>query len=271
VAPFILPVVADRPLVMKRFPNGIDAAPFYQHRMLEAPPNVRVETPPTRDGVPQVIGGTLAALLYTTQLAAISQDPWLSRMQSIECADHVAIDIDPPEGVPFTRVLDVARWVRDELEAIGVEGYPKTSGADGLHVYIPLPPGTPYEAGMLFCQIIATIVAQKHPKIATVERAVRARGSRIYVDYLQNIMGKTLATAYSARASQYAGVSTPLTWKEVDAGVRREDFNITSVPARLAKVGDLWAALRTDKGVDLSRALSYVDNATADASKKRKK
>jgi len=135
---------------------------------------------------------------------------------------------------------------------------PKTSGADGLHIYIPLPPRTPYDAGLLFCQIIATVVAQKHPKIATVERSVRARGARVYVDYLQNILGKTLATAYSARASDYAGVSTPLTWKEVDAGVRRQDFTIETIPARLKKVGDLWETLRASKGVDLSSVSRYA-------------
>jgi bifunctional non-homologous end joining protein LigD len=127
-----------------------------------------------------------------------------------------------------------------------------------LHIYIPLPPGTSYDAGLLFAQIVATVVAQKHPKEATIERAVRARGTRVYVDYLQNILGKTLASANSARASDYAGVSTPLTWKEVDAGVRREDFTIKTVPARIAKVGDLWAGLAQSKGADLSRVSRYA-------------
>ena len=158
------------------------------------------------DDVPsRFIGGNLKTLLHMTQLAAISQDPWFSRVNSLEAADHVALDLDPSEGVPFARVLDVARWIHDELEHLGTVGFPKTSGADGLHIYIPLPPGIPYEAGLLFCQIVATVVAQKHPQVATVERHVKARGPRVYVDYLQNILGKTLATAYSARASDYAG------------------------------------------------------------------
>jgi bifunctional non-homologous end joining protein LigD len=124
-----------------------------------------------------------------------------------------------------------------------------------------MPPGTPYEAGQLFCHIIATVVTQKHPKAATIERSVAARGTRIYVDYLQNGLGKTIATAYSARASEYAGVSTPLTWREIDEGVSREDFTIQTVPARLKKVGDLWAGLRTSKGVDLARvSRSYGRN-----------
>jgi len=188
-----------------------------------------------------------------TQLAAISQDPWFSRVQSLQHADYAALDLDPSDGVKFDRVLEVARAIHEELDGLGAIGVPKTSGADGLHIYIPLPPHTPYDAGLLFCQIVATVVSQKHPKIATVERSVRARGPRVYVDYLQNILGKTLATAYSARASDYAGVSTPLTWSEIDDGVRREDFTIKTMPARLKKVGDLWASLRKAKGVDLSR------------------
>ena len=129
---------------------------------------------------------------------------------------------------------------------------PKTSGSRGLHIYIPLPPGTSYESGLLFCQIVATVIAARHPKAATVERTVRARPrGTVYVDYLQNILGKTLATAYSARASDFAGVSTPLTWKEVDAGVDPRDFTIVTAPERFREVGDLWARLRTAKPANL--------------------
>ena len=172
------------------------------------PDDVRVEVVEGDDGVPsRLVGGSLKTLLYMTQLAAISQDPWFSRVQSPDIADHVAIDLDPMPDATFPRVLDVARWVRDELAALGAVGYPKTSGADGLHIFIPLPAGTPYEAGLIYCQIVATMVATKHPQAATVERTVRARGSAmVYVDYLQNIQGKTLACAYSARASAYGRV-----------------------------------------------------------------
>ena len=252
VAPALLPAIADRPLVMKRFPNGVDAPPFYQHRAPEVPPGVRSAVVSVVVKRPQIIGGSLKTLIYTTQLAAISQDPWFSRIEHPEFADFAALDLDPSEGVTFARVLDVARWIRDELQALGAAGVPKTSGADGLHVYIPLPPRTPYEAGLLYCQIVATLVAHKHPKVATTERSVQARGKRVYIDCLQNIPGKTLASAYSARASQYAGVSTPVAWKEIDQGFDRREFTIKTVPARLAEVGDLWAALRKSKGVDLA-------------------
>jgi bifunctional non-homologous end joining protein LigD len=260
VAPYLLPVLEDRPLVMKRLPNGVTGKTFYQQRAPDTvPEGVRVEQVEGDTDVPsRLIGGSLLTLLYMTQLAAISQDPWFSRVQSPHAADQAAIDLDPGDGVPFARVLDVARWVRDELETLGVRGFPKTSGADGLHIYIPLRPGTPYEAGQIFCQIIATIVAQKHPKVATVERSVRARGRTVYVDYLQNIEGKTLACAYSARASDYAGASSPLTWTEVDEGVDRRDFTIRTLPGRLDDVGDLWAALRQAKGANLRAAEKYI-------------
>jgi bifunctional non-homologous end joining protein LigD len=257
-APYLLPAVADRPLVMKRYPNGIDGKWFYQHRVDDAPAGVRRERVHVAESREQIVGGTLIALLYMTQLASISQDPWFSRVRHPEFADHAALDLDPPDDVPFSTVLDVARWIRDELDTLGATGMPKTSGASGLHIYVPLPPSTPYDAGFLFCQIVATVVAQKHPRQATVERSVRARGRRVYIDFMQNVLGKTLATAYSARASEYAGVSAPLTWKEVDDGIDREAFTIESMPERLKTMGDEWADLRRAKGIDLSRVARYT-------------
>src|SRR5262245_47119511 len=147
VAPMLLPAIADRPLVMKRFPDGIAAKPFYQHRAPVLPSGVRSEVVTVAETRAHIIGGTLKTLLYTTQLAAISQDPWFSRLPHPEQSDCAAFDLDPSEGVSFGTVLDVARWIRDELDTLGAKGVAKTSGADGLHIYIPLPRGTPYEAG----------------------------------------------------------------------------------------------------------------------------
>ena len=260
VAPYILPALADRPLVMKRYPNGIGGKPFYQHRAPDRiPSGVRVEQVATgTETRPHLVGGSLATLLYTVQLASISQDPWFSRVGTPGMVDHIAIDLDPPEGLPFRRVLDVALWVREELEALEAPGFAKTSGAGGLHIYVPMPPETPYGAGLLFAQILATIVARKHPKAATVERALKARGQRVYVDYLQNIRGKTLASAYSARANDFAGVSTPLGWDEVEAGVKPQDFTMRNIAGRLEAAGDLWAALRKSKGADLRAVMKYA-------------
>jgi bifunctional non-homologous end joining protein LigD len=260
VSPYVLPTVSDRPLVMKRFPNGVAGKAFYQQRSrAERPPaGVRIEQlAPGLDPINDAdslrfVGGSLTTLLYMAQLAAISQDPWFSRVQAPHDADYVAIDLDPTTDAPFARVLDVARWVRDELSSLNVPSVPKTSGSRGLHIYIPLAPATSYESGMLFCQIVATVIASRHPRAATVERTVarRPRGT-VYVDYLQNILGKTLATAYSARASAYAGVSTPLAWKEIDEDLDPRDFTVRTAPARFREVGDLWAALRQSRPANL--------------------
>jgi bifunctional non-homologous end joining protein LigD len=260
MAPLILPVVHDRPLVMKRFPNGVLGDAFYQHRAPDVfPRGVRVEVVPGADVPTMFVGGELKTLLYMAQLAAISMDPWFSTTHALDSADQVAIDLDPQPGATFGQILDVARWVRDELGRLDVPGFPKTSGSEGLHVFIPLPPGTSYEAGMLFCQIVATIVATKHPKVATVERMVRRRkNGTIYVDYLQNIQGKTLACAYSARASAFGGVSTPLTWDEIDDGISPKDFTIKTIESRVRDAGDLWAGLRTGPPADLNAALEKL-------------
>jgi bifunctional non-homologous end joining protein LigD len=264
VSPLLLPVIDDRPLVMKRFPNGIANSAFYQQRHPEdVPPGVRRERlpddidPMDEDGPrDRLIGGSIKTLLYMTQIAAISQDPWFSRVGSLLDQDHAAIDLDPGDGVPFSTVLDVARWVKDELDRLGLPGVPKTSGSRGLHIYLPLPRGTTYQTGQLLCQIVATIISTAHPKAATVERMVkkRPRGT-VYVDYLQNILGKTLATAYSARASEYAGVSTPLTWDEVAPGLDPRAFTIRTATARFRQVGDRWAPLRQAKAVNFDAVL----------------
>ncbi len=260
VAPNILPVINNRPLVMKRLPNGVDAPFFYQHRAPDIPPpGVRSESLPDDDVPSRLIGGSLKTLLYMAQLASISMDPWFSTMEDLSSADQVAIDLDPQPGATFEQILDVARWVQEELDRVNVPGFPKTSGSEGLHIFIPLPKGTPYQAGMLFCQIVATMVSTKHPKVATVERTVRKRKDKtIYVDYLQNIQGKTLACAYSARASAFAGVSAPLTWQEVHDSPTPRDFTIDTIEARLKRVGDLWEGLRRHKGADLLAAIEKL-------------
>ena len=270
MAPYVLPVVADRPLVMKRFPNGVEGKSFYQHRAPDPlPDGLRVATvreSPDKPAsvVPYLVGGQLQTLLYMAQLAVISQDPWFSTLPGIEAADLVALDLDPMPDASFDRVLDVACWLHDELDRLGVPCFAKTSGSEGLHIFIPLPPGTPYEAGMIFCQIVATVVAAAHPAAATVERLVKQRrADAVYIDYLQNIYGKTLACAYSARASPFAGVSTPLTWTEVHegvaAGLRPPDFTVRSIFGRLARIGDLWAALRTVEPARLEAAFAYEE------------
>jgi bifunctional non-homologous end joining protein LigD len=268
VSPFALPLIADRPMIMKRFPNGVKQHAFYQQRHPEpAPPGVRREIldedidpiDPGEGGRERLIGGSLISLLYQAQLAAISLDPWFSRVSSPLYQDFAAIDLDPGEGTTFARVLDVARWVKEELDRLDIPAVAKTSGASGMHIYIKLPKKTTYQSGQLLCHVIATLVSSAHPKVATIERMVKNRPKgTVYVDYLQNIIGKSLAAAYSARASDYAGVSTPLTWAEVAEGVDPRDFTIRTAPARFREVGDLWEPIRVGKPVDLKAVLRAV-------------
>jgi bifunctional non-homologous end joining protein LigD len=244
VAPLILPVMADRPLVLKRFPNGINGKSFYQQKAPDdAPAGVRVETITNERGEEQrrLIGGDLPTLLYLVQLGAVSVDPWHARVGKLEYADYTIIDLDPGPRATFARVVQVAGWVGAELERLDLNGIPKTSGSTGIHIYIPLPAKTTEETALLTAQLIATRVAEAHPLEATIERSVKARSpTAVYVDYLQNIRSKTVAGAYSVRAKEGATVSTPLRWKELTGSLNPRAFTIQTALQRFAKTGDLW-------------------------------
>jgi bifunctional non-homologous end joining protein LigD len=241
----ILPAIRDRPLVLKRFPNGIKALSFYQQNAPdEVPAGVRVETIRNERGERQrrIVGGDLATLLYTVQLGAVSVDPWHSRVGALAYADYTIVDLDPGPRAPFPLVVEVAHWVKEELDAAGLDAIAKTSGASGLHIVVPLPAETPQEAARIVAQLVATRVAEAHPREATVARSVTSRPpGAVYVDYLQNIRGKTVAGVYSARARPGATVSTPLAWKELGDSLDPEALTIETVPRRLEKLGDLWA------------------------------
>ncbi|HEX6048155.1 MAG TPA: DNA ligase D [Gemmatimonadaceae bacterium] len=259
VAPLILPVMADRPLVLKRFPDGIKGETFYQQKAPQNPPRgVRVETIQDADGdlAERLVGGTLATLLYQVQLGTISVDPWHARVSSLDFADYSVVDLDPGPRAKFERVVEVATFVKEELDRLGLHGAIKTSGATGLHIFLPMPARTTNESALLIAQLVATRVATAHPKEATVERSVAERPkSTVYVDYLQNVLGKSVAAAYAVRARPGATVSTPIDWSELTPSLDPRDFTIDTVSERFVKVGDLWnpvlkrrnsaAALRT--------------------------
>ncbi len=244
IADFILPTIQDRPLVLKRFPNGVNGESFYQHKASETmPPEVRVELIETDGGEKQrrIIGGDLLTLLYTIQLGAISVDPWHSRVQSLEYPDYAIIDLDPGQRANFARVVQIARWAKEVIDGFGLHAAIKTSGSTGLHIYLPLPPKTPNEAATLVAQVIATKVANGHPKEATIKRSVKARGAgMVYVDYLQNIQGKTVAGPYCVRAKPGATVSTPLEWNELTEDLDPRDFHLGNAADRFEKIGDIW-------------------------------
>lgn len=243
MADHILPWMEDRPLVLKRYPNGVDGESFYQQAAPDSvPPGVRVGKVKLDDSVQRrLVGGNLATLLYTVQLGAISFDPWHSRVAALKSADYSILDLDPGPGANFRRVVQVARWVGEEMEELGLRGGVKTSGSSGIHIYLPVVPRTPLEAATLVARIIATRVAEKHPKEATVQRMTkkRPRGT-VYVDYLQNILGKSVAGVYAARAKQTPTVSTPLRWDELTPDLDMREFTIDTVPDRVAEIGDVW-------------------------------
>jgi bifunctional non-homologous end joining protein LigD len=244
IAGYILPTIQDRPLVLKRFPNGIDGESFYQQKASETtPPGVRVEVIVTDGGEkqPRYIGGDLLTLLYTVQLGAISVDPWHSRVQSLEYADYTIIDLDPGPRANFSRVVQVARWAKEVIDGFGLNAAIKTSGSSGLHIYLPLPPRTPNEAATIVAQMIATKVSDAHPKETTIERFVKARGAAmVYVDYLQNIQGKTVAGPFCVRAKPGATVSTPLKWTELTDALDPRDFHLGNAAERFERTGDIW-------------------------------
>jgi bifunctional non-homologous end joining protein LigD len=262
VAPFILPAMADRPLVLKRFPDGIHGKSFYQQNAPEqVPGGVRVETITNEEGTEQerIVGGNLATLLYTIQLGSISVDPWHSRVQSLDYADYTILDLDPGPRALFERVVEVALWVKEELDALELRSVAKTSGASGVHVAVPLPPRTSNETALLLAQLVATRVAKAHPRQATVERSVKARPpGAIYVDYLQNIRSKTVAGVYGTRAKPGATVSTPLEWAEMTPDLDPREHTIVTVPGRVAKKGDIWG--RVMKRGNPPRALRELGN-----------
>ena len=245
VASSLLPIMRDRPLVLKRYPNGIEGESFYQQKAPDHVPAVaRVETIQNERGERQrrFIGGDLATLLYTIQLGAISVDPWHSRVPKLELADFTILDLDPGPKAPFARVIEVAALVREELDELGIHAVAKTSGASGLHVVLPFTHGVSDETAVLAAQIVATRVAARAPTIATIERSVAARPpGTVYVDYLQNIRGKTVAAAYSVRARPGATVSTPIEWSELNPALDPGEFTIETVPARVTRLGDIWA------------------------------
>lgn len=259
IASAILPAIADRPLVLKRTPEGIKGEVFFQQKPPEhAPPVVRTETIVNDDRVKaeRIVGGDLATLLYTVQIGCISVDPWHSRIGSLDAMDYTILDLDPGPRATFERVVGVARWVKEELDSHGLRAALKTSGSRGLHIVIPLPPRTPYDAGLLLAQLIATRVAEGHPREATVQRSVKARPpTAIYVDYLQNVKGKSVASAYCVRARAGATVSTPLQWKELNDSLDPRELTIETVPARIVKLGDIWtSALKAKNSAAAVRA-----------------
>lgn len=246
IAPVLLPYLYNRPLVMKRYPDGITGEAFYQKECPEyAPP--WIQTCPvahSRKIVNYILCNDLATLVWLSNQACIEVHAFLSRARQVNCPDIAVLDLDPAEGVAFSRVLEVALIIRQLLGRFNLQAFVKTSGASGLHLFIPIRPVYPFPAVTFLMQVIAEMVVRSHPGLATTERKVADRKGKVYIDYLQNGRGKTMAFQYSLRPLPGAPVSAPLSWKEVEQmNFLPAAVNVYTIFDRLKEFGDLFREL----------------------------
>ena len=242
VADYIMPYLQERPAILQRYPRGIKAPMFFQQDLDSAPEFIKTARLTNQEGRQLDYGvySTVGSLLHFVNLGTIEQHPWHSTVKRLDKPDWIAIDLDPKRA-PWENVLEVALMVKEVADEVGLQVFPKTSGSSGIHLYVPLKPTNEYDKVAEFARLFASEVAQRAPKIATVERTIAKRKStQVYVDWMQNARGKSLAAVFTARAKPKAPVSMPLTWKQVEKGVKITDFTITNVP-ELLKKGDPWA------------------------------
>ncbi len=238
-----MPYLQDRPAILQRYPRGIKAPMFFQQDLDSAPEFIKTARLTNQEGRQLDYGvySTVGSLLHFVNLGTIEQHPWHSTVKRLDKPDWIAIDLDPKRA-PWENVLQVALTVKEVADEIGLTVFPKTSGSSGIHLYVPLKPANEYDKVAEFARLFASEVAQRAPKIATVERTIAKRKStQVYVDWMQNARGKSLAAVFTARAKPKAPVSMPLTWKQIEQGVKITDFTITNVPELLQKKDDPWA------------------------------
>ena len=250
VAGHLLPYLHERPAHLLRYPDGVEGKAFYQKDLPDHTPDwiVSEDIPSGHRGetIRYLIVNDAAALLYAANLGSIDIHPWLSRRTSRDTPDWAIFDLDPGSG-PFGDVVRLARAFGKVLRGIGLRPYLKTSGATGLHIYVPLEPVYPYDVVRQFAEAVSTHVAGEHRDIATVERTTSRRRGRVYLDFLQNRRGQTVVPPYAARPVPAASVSTPLDWDELDGDLRPERFTIVTLPERLDRLGDLFAGTLHDR------------------------
>jgi bifunctional non-homologous end joining protein LigD len=252
IAPVLLPHIRDRAMVMRRYPNGATGKSFFMKRAPTPRPEW-IEICPiphsTENLVDYPMVQDLASLLWIVNLGCIDLNQWYARCDDVDRPDYLHFDLDPVPGATFDKVLEAAIVVRDALAELNIPAFAKTTGSKGVHLYVPIVRGPVQQDVWAFASSLAHTLAERHPKLLTSEYRVakRPRG-RVLVDYNQNSWGRTLASVYSPRPKPRAPVSTPLTWGEVERGVKIEDFRLDNVPARVKKVGDLWKPLLAARG-----------------------
>ena len=251
VSPYLLPHIQSRAMVLKRYPDGAFGKFFFQKHAPESRPAwvpICEIKHPSANLVDFPVINDLAALLWAVNLGCIDLNPWYARCDDVDRPDYLHFDLDPTPGATFALVREAALVLREELDALKIKSYPKTTGSRGIHIYVPIVRGPLQKEVWTFAKAFAVAEAQKHPQILTSEYRVAKRSpDRILVDYNQNAWGRTLASVYSVRPKPHAPVSAPVTWTEVQRGIKIEDFRLSKMKQRLAKVGDLYRPLLLQK------------------------
>lgn len=238
----IMPFLVDRPAILQRWPRGVNAPMFFQQDLESAPEFIKTVRLTNQEGreLDYAVYTTPASLLHFVNLGTIEQHPWHSTIKGLSKPDWIAIDLDPKKA-PWDNVLAVAMTVKEVCDELGLQSFPKTSGSSGMHIYLPLKPRNDYDRVAEFARLLSAEVANRVPQIATIERTIAKRKvDQVYVDSMQNARGKSLAAVLTARAKPGATVSMPLTWKQVEKGVKISDFTIKNVPALIAKKENPW-------------------------------
>jgi len=254
----ILLYLKNRPLVMRRFPDGIEGENFVQKEVGDHVPTlVKTTVVAHHDKKTRyMMVQNTQSLLYAANLGSIELHPFNSRFNALDFPDYMALDLDPV-SLSFDKVVEVAQGIHEILDEIGIPQYCKTSGARGLHIYIPLHAKYDYQQIKDFGFLLANLVHQKIPQLTSLERSPSKREKKVYIDYLQNREGQTLVAAYSARGRPHATVSTPLVWDEVKVGLDPTQFTIDTIPDRLERKGDLFKPI-LGKGIDLKKSLNMI-------------
>jgi len=242
IGPHIMRFLKDRPAILQRYPRGIKAPMFFQQDLESAPAFIKTIHLTNQEGreLDYAVFSTVGSMLHFVNQGNIEQHPWHSTVKHLGRPDYVMLDLDPKQA-PWENVLQVALVCKEVLDELELPAFPKTSGSSGIHIYVPLKPKLEFAKAAGVAEALAAEVAQRAPKIATVQRSLAKRQKQqVYVDAMQNARGKTIAAPYSARAKPGATVSMPLTWKQVEKGVKISDFTIQNSPRLVDKYGDSW-------------------------------
>ncbi len=270
VADYLLPYLKDRPLSLHRFPNGITGSSFYQKDLDAESTPAWIKTVPlhaasTGKNVDYMICNNEATLAYMINLGCIEINPWLSRTSRLDNPDYLVMDLDP-EDIGFKYVVETALCIKEVLEQLNIKGFCKTSGASGLHIYVPTGGKYTFDTCRLFAEYIARQTHQQLPRTTSIIRAKAQRKKKVYVDFLQNSRGQTVAAPYAVRPKPGATVSTPLLWEEVNEQLNIADYDIFNTLDRLQKKGDLWQPVQKEKN-DLKKVIRQIEElAKADVS-----